>query len=170
MRGLIIFMFLSGALLFAQPKKNFEEMFEKVNAKKYELLKEQIALPEKVEKNVVPIMQKYDKKIFELRSTHMKEGIELKRAVKKDYNKILTHQKAGIALQKQVLALLEQEIAEIEKTGVDAETMVALMRFERKFMKNFIHNAKKHHKGKGERGPKGDGARDDGFGPFDDEF
>ncbi|MBN2695711.1 hypothetical protein JXR93_13715 [bacterium] len=173
MRWLIIFTFLLGVTVFAEPKKNFEEMFEKINTKKYELLKEELALSEKVEKNVVPIMKKYDKKIFELRSAHMKDGIELRRAVKKDYNKILAHQKAGIALQKKVLILLEEEIAEVEKAGVDSETIVALMKFEKRFMRDFIHNAKKHHKGKNGgfgNGPRGGGPRggDDDFGPIDE--
>ncbi|MBN2694817.1 hypothetical protein JXR93_09165 [bacterium] len=132
-----------------------EEIFQKMSEKKYSILKEKVELTKAEEEIVLPILKSYDQKRFELMSKNFEKGKELRDAENKNYDEILQHQKEMIDAMQKGLELEKAKIAELEKAGVNTETIVKLERFERRFMM--------HHKGK-MRGLK------DGKGPhFDDD-
>lgn len=155
-----LFIFISLLVTLAVFAKEFdgEAIFEKISEKKYSMLKEKVTLTADEEKKLMPILKTYDKKIFDLRMNHLKDGKGLFKS--KDYDKILKHQKEGLNVEKSIFELRQKEIEEIEKAKIKAETIVKLSRFEMEFMHKFMNKFK-------ERKQKRD--KNEDFDDFDDE-
>ncbi len=162
---MIIALILMSSVMFAQRKgmgngqgkgpsamKNLspEQRFQNRTQRKYEMVKKHLS--KKNADKVLPILKKYDKKVFALMKPHMEKAQKLRSAEYANYKAKLTLIEEGLDLRVKVLKLKKQELKELKATGLSNELLVKIARKEMRHGKR----ARRGMRGlRGRRGMKG---------------
>lgn len=133
-----------------------EQMFQKHTARKYEMIKKH--LNKKNANKVLPILKKYDKKVFALMKPHLLKAKKLRKAEYANYKAKLDLIEEGLNLKIKVLKLKKQELKELKATGLSNELLVRIAKKERRGMMG--HHGRRGMKGNhGRRGMRGNRGR-----------
>jgi hypothetical protein len=127
-----------------------EQRFMNHTKIKYDMIKKR--LTKKNANKVLPIIKKYDKKIFTLMKPHMEKVQKLRNSEYANYKERLALQEEGLELRIKVLKLKKQELKELKSTGLSNEILVRILRRE---MRQNVFGRNRGNFFKGKRGRRG---------------
>ena len=130
-----------------------EQRFQNRTTRKYEMVKRH--LTKKDADKVLPILKKYDKKIFALMKPHMEKAQKLRQAEYANYKAKLALIEESLNLRAKVLKLKKQELKELKATGLSNEILVRIARKEMRHGQRGRRGMKGNHGRRGMRGQKG---------------
>ena len=143
MLNLKFFIVIFGIISFTLSAQNkIETFFYKVQNKKIEKLKENIKdLDQKTQKKIIKIIEKHDRKIFELR----------KKAIRTYKNKLgcedrLINMEEHLTIRKKILEQQLKKLNELKALNLDCQRLMKIINFERRFMLKLRKRMQKYHK------------------------
>ncbi len=107
-----------------------EQRFQNRTQRKYEMIKKH--LTKKNADKVLPIIKKYDKKIFAVMKAHLDKAQKVRKSEYADYKAKLNLIEERLDLRIKVLKLKKQELKELKATGLSNEILVRIANREMK--------------------------------------